>query len=1384
MKHLIKSLVVANVLIVIGTAPTHAQNLITNGNFAANAAAFTTSPGYLSGSNPSSITGWTTSGSVGLNGSGIGAGTAFAPTTVPSGVFAFCQGAGSFQQSLTGLAASTKYRLDYQVAARAGNTAQYRVVCSDGSTTYYDSGVVAGNSNAFQQITAYFTTPATLGASPNIQLWAYSGTGDWTIDFANVSLNPSARHAKVFLFAGQSNMTGMGAYSDLTSADLASVSNSYVFVANPSQTPQLMPQGYFQHWLPTNGFYSNYITCFNWVDSNMSWSPMNPGQYDGTQSGFGPEFTCARDLATGLGEPIYFMKYSFAGTGLDPVFTNSNWYDSWYTNAADPNNALYPQYMLSLYHSMTNWAIQARTVARQTEPEAEIAGFFWMQGETDAIDTSTVAKNYTNNLTFFNKKLRSDVGVSNLPLVIGRITTISWTYASYVRGAEVYVGTNDGHAAWVDTDNLPMNATYNNHYSSAGLKTIGSRFASAWLNLKQPPALVNGSGASSIVGTSATLTGSLTSTGGAPTTVTMYWGTTDAGTNGAGWGANHSLGTLPVGAFTYTATSLASCANYYYRALGSNTYGQTWAPLSGSFTMLAIPTITCPANVTVNANAGACYATGVALGTPTASDSCGSVTVTSNAPAQFNKGVTTVTWSATDPTSGNTATCTQTVTVNDTQPPTISCPANVTVNANAGVCYATGVVLGTPTASDNCGSVTVKSNAPAQFNTGVTTVTWTATDPSGNTATCTQTVTVNDTQPPTISCPANVTVNANAGCTATGVALGSPTTSDNCSVASVVSNAPAVYPLGTNVVTWTVTDGSGNTATCTQRVIVRESTPPTISCSANVTVNANAGVCYATGVALGTPTASDSCGSVMVTSNAPAQFNKGVTTVTWTVTGPSGNTATCTQTVTVNDTQPPTISCPANVTVNANAGVCYATGVALGTPTVSDNCGSVTVTSNAPAQFNTGVTTVTWSATDSSGNTATCTQTVTVNDTQPPTISCPADVTVAANAGCTATGVALASPITSDNCSVASVVSNAPAVYPLGTNVVTWTVTDGSGNTATCTQRVIVRETTPPTISCPANVTVNANAGVCYATGVVLGTPTASDNCGSVTVTSNAPAQFNKGVTTVTWTATGPSGNTATCMQTVTVNDTQPPTISCPATVLVNANAGVCYATGVALGTPTVSDNCGSVTVTSNAPAQFNKGITYVTWTATDSSGNTATCSQLVAVRDLQPPTITCPADVTVAANAGCTATGVVLGSPTTSDNCSVASVVSNAPAVYPPGTNLVTWTVTDGSGNTATGTQRVIVQDTQPPTVTCPADVTVSANAGCTATDVVLGSPTTSDNCSVASVVSNAPAVYPLGTNLVTWTVTDGSGNTATGTQRVIVRDTQPRRRSVVRRT
>ena len=82
------------------------------------------------------------------------------------------------------------------------------------------------------------------------------------------------------------------------------------------------------------------------------------------------------------------------------------------------------------------------------------------------------------------------------------------------------------------------------------------------------------------------------------------------------------------------------------------------------------------------------------------------------------------------------------------------------------------------------------------------------------------------------------------------------------------------------------------------------------------------------------------------------------------------------------------------------------------------------------------------------------------------------------------------------------------------------------------------RDTQPPSISCPNDITVNSDPGQTYATNVNLGQPTVSDNCGVASVTNDAPTQFPAGTTTVTWTATDVNSNSSTCHQFVTVIDT------------------------------------------------------------------------------------------------------------------------------------------------------------------------------------------------------------------------------------------------------
>jgi hypothetical protein len=112
--------------------------------------------------------------------------------------------------------------------------------------------------------------------------------------------------------------------------------------------------------------------------------------------------------------------------------------------------------------------------------------------------------------------------------------------------------------------------------------------------------------------------------------------------------------------------------------------------------------------------------------------------------------------------------------------------------------------------------------------------------------------------------------------------------------------------------------------------------------------------------------------------------------------------------------------------------------------------------------------------------------------------------------------------------------------YPFGNTIVTLTVTDDENASDTCMANISVIDTTPPTITPPPPITVNADADSCSATGVALGTPTVADNVAVASVTNNAPSAFPLGDTSVTWTVTDTSNNTNTATQLVTVVNPDP----------------------------------------------------------------------------------------------------------------------------------------------------------------------------------------------------------------------------------------------------
>jgi hypothetical protein len=107
---------------------------------------------------------------------------------------------------------------------------------------------------------------------------------------------------------------------------------------------------------------------------------------------------------------------------------------------------------------------------------------------------------------------------------------------------------------------------------------------------------------------------------------------------------------------------------------------------------------------------------------------------------------------------------------------------------------------------------------------------------------------------------------------------------------------------------------------------------------------------------------------------------------------------------------------------------------------------------------------------------------------------------------------------------------------------------------------------------------------------------------------------------------------------------------------------------------------------------------------------------------------------------------------------------------LFPLGQTTITWTATDDAGNRATATQKVTVRDTTAPALTAPPDIVVPA-AGPGGTPVNLGTPIVSDICDASpSVLNDAPALFPVGVTVVTWTAEDVSGNGSTAAQRVTV--------------
>jgi hypothetical protein len=542
---------------------------------------------------------------------------------------------------------------------------------------------------------------------------------------------------------------------------------------------------------------------------------------------------------------------------------------------------------------------------------------------------------------------------------------------------------------------------------------------------------------------------------------------------------------------------------------------------------------------------------------------------------------------------------------------------------------------------------------------------WSARDVSGNEASCQQTIRFLDEAPPQIICPSDIVIAC--GTSRLPAATGKAVATDDCTSTADIQLTYTDNTAGLNqcggtgviVRTWTAKDKCGKTATCTQRITLTDVTPPVISCPANITIGCDVGINPAV---TGQATAVDQCGGTegleltyidQITGSINCE-GTGQVRRTWVATDACGNTSTCIQIINIEPVFGPTITCPPDKSIACNASLDPAN---TGKPTATVSCSlpgeaifSYTDNLNGLVGCNgTGIVVRSWKVTDPCNLSAACTQIISLTDKVAPAITCPPDIALSCSDSRLPekTGTATAS----DNCGDPGdiTIDYSDNVTGLtgcnGTGLIrrTWRARDACGNERTCEQRITVRDETAPVITCPANVTVNCNGS---REPAVTGRAIATDNCTpaeniAITYTDNTSGLNQCGGTGVvvrTWKAVDACGNQSTCEQRITVRDITAPVITCPADVTIECGESLLP---TATGSATATDNCtarAEIEISySDNTAGLNgcsgTGVLLRTWTATDACGNQSTCIQRITVRDLAPPVITCPANLTISVN-------------------------------------------------------------------------------------------------------------------------------------------------------
>ena len=596
--------------------------------------------------------------------------------------------------------------------------------------------------------------------------------------------------------------------------------------------------------------------------------------------------------------------------------------------------------------------------------------------------------------------------------------------------------------------------------------------------------------------------------------------------------------------------------------------------------------------------------------------------------------------------------------------------------------------------------------------------------------------------------------------------------------------APEGFAPGTYEITLIASDSSGNKSEgVVVTLTVTDTTKPVLSGVANVALSAvtkdgapSAGILAATAL--------DSVdGQVAVAysvggADLGANFPLGETTVTVKAADAAGNMAEGSLVVTVTDTNSPIIASTVPVSLEADGATGYAGSkdAILSAVSATDNVDDapmVTLSNDSLGDLPLGTTQVDVMVKDAAGNSTEAAVAVTVVDTTKPTITVSnlvltvdsADEVIASSDARVSDWVT--SVTATDIVDGATSVTNnviPDSSFDVGETVITFTSTDAANNTATVTATVLVA--VGPAVSVAGAITVVSLDGAALPAtqaqiAAFIAAATATDFAGSVlTVTNDAPDSYPVGVTVVTFSAVdaddrqGQRSSTVTVVAPAEENDTDQDGMD----DLFEVNNGL---------DPNANDAAGDADGDGRSNLDEYK------------EGKDPNSDDVAPVLTIAEAVVTLEATGALGYSGSLDSVIAAVSATDLVDSAPVISVSESVPDPLPLGDSQVTVLATDAEGNVAEGTVAVTVVDTTAPVIsgavllvlTVDTPITVASSdarvvawiAGVTASDIVDGATSVTNN-----VISGSS--FDVGETVITFTSTDAANNTATETATVLV--------------